>query len=103
MFSSLARKSAPVQLKGGNNYPNHVVGDICWGREATSNFLFASSEPTDAEAFTGWHRAFDLTKEQPLKLDATEAGDAIALDSLGIVYPLTTSEIGLTFSSQEQP
>ena len=83
MFPNLKRESAPLSLRGGN-YPNHLVGAICWGREATSSFLFASSEPTDADAFTGWHRAFDLAKEQVFKMDASEAGDAIAIDSLGI-------------------
>ncbi|KAJ2934858.1 hypothetical protein H1R20_g2278, partial [Candolleomyces eurysporus] len=92
VFPNLKRESDPLQLRGGNNYPHHIVGAICWGREATSNYLFASSEPTDADAFTGWHRAFDLAKEQPLgqKMDATEAGDAIAIDSLGTKLVLAT-------------
>jgi hypothetical protein len=62
----------------------HSTGAIVWGREGSSQYLFASSEPSGEDDCRGFHRAFDLNqKKMAYEFDAKEAGDAIALSRHG--------------------
>lgn len=63
---------------------NHSVGAIAWGREQTSSYLFASSEPSDTSDNSGAHRAVDIHEGKiSYNFSAKEAGDAMAVDDLG--------------------
>lgn len=60
------------------------VGAILWGREATSHFLFASSEADDGRELTGVHRAVDVNQYKFVyTFSAEETGDAMAVDNDG--------------------
>ncbi|KAJ6581887.1 WD40-repeat-containing domain protein [Mycena capillaripes] len=70
----------------------HTTGAIAWGFGATSSLIFASSEPVDKINPNGQHRAFDTEALRPLfKFDATEAGDALCVDSTGDIAALVTN------------
>jgi len=71
--------SLPVAPEGAQ----HSAGAMVWGAGATADYIFASSEHYGTE-HTGFHRAFDVhTGKMVYKFDASEAGDAMALDSSG--------------------
>lgn len=56
---------------------------MVWGANSTSHFIFASSEPHD-DGVEGCHRAFDTNNgDLAYNLDATEAGDAMAISTDG--------------------
>jgi hypothetical protein len=63
----------------------HATGAMVWGAEATSQHLFASSEPYNDNHHSGHHRAFDLNLPNQVlyEFDAGEAGDAMALNNQG--------------------
>ena len=77
--SNLVYASLPVAPAGAQ----HSAGAMVWGAGATADYIFASSEPYGTE-HTGFHQAFDVhTGKMAYSFDASEAGDAMALDSSG--------------------
>lgn len=75
----------------------HSVGAICWGREETSSYLFASSEPRNRQDNTGFHRAYDICSQKfAYTFSAQEAGDAMALEQSGECQPSSPSAIPTT-------
>jgi hypothetical protein len=64
---------------------NHSVGAITWGRDQTSAYLFASSEPpSDTGDYSGAHRALDIHEGKiAYNFSAREAGDAMTVDDSG--------------------
>jgi WD40 repeat protein len=69
----------------------HGVGPLAWGRHRTAHFMFASTEPNDVQSSNGYHGFCDIVKLKHFQLDATEAGDAIAIDPTGEQLALFTS------------
>jgi hypothetical protein len=68
----------------------HGVGPMCWGRGATENTLFLSTEPNDPEDIQGVHgyvHAERLSvKTRPKFLDNLHAGDALCVDPSGTAH-----------------
>jgi hypothetical protein len=65
----------------------HSVGAIIWGQGASADTLFASSESQSMGDHTGYHVAFDANQgRQVYKFNATESGDAMALDPDGAIF-----------------
>ena len=63
---------------------NHSVGAIAWGRNQTSSYLFASSEPWNSKDHSGAHRALDIQEAKTAyNFNAKEAGDAMTVDDSG--------------------
>ncbi|KJA28082.1 hypothetical protein HYPSUDRAFT_197622 [Hypholoma sublateritium FD-334 SS-4] len=78
------------------NEPHHI-GAIAWGSDASSNHLFASSEPTVDGIFDGLHKAYDLQSKSVLyQFDAREAGDALCVGPSGSTLALSTRAGGNT-------
>ncbi|KAG6897811.1 hypothetical protein C0992_010615 [Termitomyces sp. T32_za158] len=89
LFSDIT--SSPVQMTplslSGHKKKDFSVGAIIWGCKPTANHLFASSEPLDAAIFTGYHKAIDAERWQPLyAFDEIGAGDEIAITNDGTLY-----------------
>ena len=67
---------------------------MVWGRESTSAYLFASSEPHVDVNFDGFHKGFDVEEQKVIfDFDAGEAGDAICITQDGPGVPLRLSLI----------
>lgn len=62
----------------------HSVGAIVWGRGASADTLFASSEAQGMNDHSGYHVAFDPDQGRRVyEFCAKESGDAMALDPDG--------------------
>lgn len=62
----------------------HSVGAIVWGKGASADTLFASSESQSTTDFSGHHIAFDPDQGRRIyEFSAKESGDAMALDPDG--------------------
>lgn len=62
----------------------HSVGAIVWGKGASVDTLFASSESQSTYDFSGHHVAFDPDQGRRIyEFSAKESGDAMALDADG--------------------
>lgn len=59
--------------------PSSRIGDITWGCEDSSHYLFVSTEPTAPNAQDGRHKAFDINTQRGYFLDAKETGDSIGI------------------------
>jgi len=83
-YSGDGDPTSKVRFAIGPPKAGHSVGAIAWGRDQTSSYLFASSEPTDTGDLTGAHRALDIHEEKiAYNFSSEEAGDAMAVDELG--------------------
>ncbi|KAJ7804581.1 WD40-repeat-containing domain protein [Mycena olivaceomarginata] len=90
--------SHSFDLVGKKHRGAHTTGAIAWGCGSSSSLILASSEPKPIGSNTntthdGSHHAFDIdARTSAFKLDATEAGDALCLDSTGDTAALVTTD-----------
>jgi hypothetical protein len=74
----------PTELRVGPLEVQHSVGAIAWGKGASADTLFASSESQSMTDFSGYHVAFDPDQGRcTYEFSAKESGDAMALDPDG--------------------
>ena len=74
----------PVELRVVPTEVLHSVGAITWGRGASADALFASSEAQSMTDHSGHHVAFDPDQGRRVyEFSAKESGDAMALDADG--------------------
>jgi WD40 repeat protein len=84
IYSSDGNPSSDSSLSLAPPKAKHFVGAINWGREETSSYLFASSEPSDRQDYTGFHRAYDIRSQKFVySFSAGESGDAMAVEHFG--------------------
>lgn len=84
IYSSDGNPSSESSLSLVPTKAKHSVGAINWGREETSSYLFASSEPSDRQDYTGFHRAYDIRSQKFVySFSAQESGDAMAVEHFG--------------------
>jgi hypothetical protein len=82
--SSYCPLGDPIELRVGPLEAQHSVGAIVWGKEASADTLFASSESQSTTDYSGYHVAFDPDQgRRTYEFSATESGDAMALDPDG--------------------
>lgn len=62
---------------------DHATNDLCWGRHASSNMLYATSESQDDDDFGGPLKAFDVRTGKAYKYELPHAGQRIAIDPNG--------------------
>ncbi|KAI0271437.1 WD40-repeat-containing domain protein [Gloeopeniophorella convolvens] len=88
----------PVVLRVAPPHARHSVGAIAWGRAASADMLFASSEPQSEEDCNGFHVAFnpDRGTRRVIEFSAEESGDAMAVDPEGGRLALCTTGEGAT-------
>ena len=73
-----------MELRVGPPEAQHSVGAIVWGKGASADTLFASSESQSITDFSGHHVAFDPDQGRcTYEFSAKESGDAMALDPDG--------------------
>ncbi|KAJ7307022.1 WD40-repeat-containing domain protein [Mycena albidolilacea] len=86
--------SHSFDLVGKKHRGAHTTGAIAWGCGSSSSLILASSEPARSNTtHDGSHHAFDIDAfASAFKLDATEAGDALCLDSTGDTAALVTTD-----------
>ena len=73
-----------MELRVGPPGAQHSVGAIVWGKGASAESLFASSESQSATDYSGYHVAFDPDQGRcAYEFSAKESGDAMALDPDG--------------------
>jgi len=71
---------------------HHIIGSMSWGLGPTSTRLFISTEPTDTTKFDGVHKVYDVERKKMIyQLDGKEAGDALAVDTIGENILLSSS------------
>lgn len=76
----------PMELCVGPPEAQHSVGALVWGKGASADALFASSESQSITDFSGHHVAFDPDQgRRTYEFSAKESGDAMALDPDGSV------------------
>ena len=74
----------PVELRVVPLEVQHSVGAIVWGRGASADFLFASSEAQSMTDHSGYHVALDPDQGRLVYgFSAKESGDAMAVDADG--------------------
>lgn len=74
----------PMELRVGPPEAQHSVGAIVWGKGASADTLFASSESQSTTDYSGYHVAFDPDQGRRIyEFCAKETGDAMALDPDG--------------------
>src|SRR5712675_148601 len=74
----------PVELRVAPQGVQHSVGSIVWGKGASADALFASSESQNITDFSGHHVAFDPDQgRRAYEFNAKESGDAMDLDPEG--------------------
>jgi hypothetical protein len=74
----------PVELHVVPSSVQHSVGAIAWGRGASADMLFASSESQGMDDYSGFHVALDPDQGRRVyKFSAKESGDGMALDPDG--------------------
>jgi hypothetical protein len=74
----------PMELRVGPPEAQHSVGAIVWGKGASADTLFASSESQSITDHSGYHVAFDPDQgRRTYEFSAKESGDAMALDPDG--------------------
>lgn len=79
----------PMELRVGPSEAQHSVGAIVWGKGASADTLFASSESQNTADYSGYHVAFDPDQGRPIfKFSAQESGDAMALEPDGPATPI---------------
>ncbi|KAH9969113.1 WD40-repeat-containing domain protein [Russula dissimulans] len=82
----------PVELRVAPQEVHHPVGSIVWGKGASADALFASSEAQDMSDFSGYHVAFDPDQgRRAYEFDIRESGDAMGLDPEGEKLALCTA------------
>jgi len=82
----------PMELRVGPPEAQHSVGAIVWGKGASADTLFASSESQSITDFSGHHVAFDPDQGRcTYEFSAKESGDAMALDPDGARLALCTA------------
>ncbi|KAI9513082.1 WD40-repeat-containing domain protein [Russula earlei] len=82
----------PTELRVAPPEAQHSVGAIVWGHSASADTLFASSESHSMSDFGGYHVAFDPDQgRRAYEFNATESGDAMALDPDGARLALCTA------------
>jgi hypothetical protein len=73
-----------MELRVGPPEARQSVGAFVWGKGASADTLFASSESQSATDFSGYHVAFDPDQGRcTYEFSAKESGDAMALDPDG--------------------
>jgi hypothetical protein len=73
-----------MELRVGPSEAQHSVGAIVWGKGASADTLFASSESQSITDYSGYHVAFDPDQGRcTYEFSAKESGDAMALDPDG--------------------
>lgn len=82
----------PMELRVGPPEAQHSVGAIVWGKDASADTLFASSESQSITDYSGYHVAFDPDQgRRTYEFSAKESGDAMALDPDGARLALCTA------------
>ncbi|KAF8499257.1 WD40-repeat-containing domain protein [Russula emetica] len=82
----------PMELRVGPPEAQHSVGAIVWGKQASADTLFASSESQSTTDYSGHHVAFDPDQGRcTYEFSAKESGDAMALDPDGARLALCTA------------
>ncbi|THV05579.1 hypothetical protein K435DRAFT_961069 [Dendrothele bispora CBS 962.96] len=85
------QKTLYVVDRKDRDQANQFAGAFVWGVDSSSGRLFASTEPQDEHEKKGYHRCFDIeTQRRTIQFDAKEAGDALAIDSVGQRLALLT-------------
>jgi hypothetical protein len=73
-----------MELRVGPPEARQSVGALVWGKGASADTLFASSESQSTTDFSGYHVAFDPDQGRcAYEFSAKESGDAMALDPDG--------------------
>jgi hypothetical protein len=73
-----------MELRVGPPEAQHSVGAIVWGKGASADSLFASSESQSTTDDSGYHVAFDPDQgRRAYEFSAKESGDAMGLDPDG--------------------
>jgi hypothetical protein len=74
----------PIELRVVPSDVQHAVGSIVWGKGASADMLFASSESQSMDDYSGFHVALDPDQGRCVfKFSAKESGDGMALDPDG--------------------